>query len=70
MSHVTLVLRGVRDMARKKGETGETARVDRGALVRAIARERVGRVKASRPIEEKPVRRKPKYKKPPEEDGA
>ncbi len=36
--------------------------------VRKLARERVGRVPASRPIEPKPAR-KPKHKKAPEEEG-
>jgi hypothetical protein len=36
--------------------------------VRAIARERVGPVKASRPILPKTDRKKPKHKKPPEEE--
>jgi hypothetical protein len=35
--------------------------------VKAIARERVGRVKPARPIEPKAARRKPKHKKPPGE---
>lgn len=39
---------------------------DRGKEVRAIARERVGTVPASRPIESKASRKKPKHKKPPE----
>ena len=36
--------------------------------VRAIARERVGPVKASRPIVAKVDRKKPKHKKPPGEE--
>ena len=36
--------------------------------VRAIARERVGPVKASRPILPPTLRKKPKYKRPPGED--
>jgi hypothetical protein len=35
--------------------------------VRKLARERVGRVPAARPIEPKAARRKPKHQKPPEE---
>jgi hypothetical protein len=34
--------------------------------VRKLARERIGTVKAARPIEPKAARRKPKHKKPPE----
>lgn len=37
--------------------------------VKAIARERVGPVKATKPIQPKSLRKKPKYKKPPGEDG-
>jgi hypothetical protein len=40
-------------------------RFDAGKEVKAIARERVGTVKASRPIIPKTARKKPKYKKPP-----
>ena len=36
--------------------------------VRAIARERVGTVKPSRPILPPTLRKKPKYKRPPGED--
>ncbi len=36
--------------------------------VKAIARERVGRIPAARPIEPKAAGKKPKHKKPPEED--
>ena len=36
--------------------------------VRAIARERVGPVKASRPILPPTLRKKPKHKRPPGED--
>jgi hypothetical protein len=35
-----------------------------GKEVRAISRERVGTVPASRPIQPKSLRKKPKYKKP------
>jgi hypothetical protein len=41
---------------------------DQKKEVRAIARERVGPVKASRPIVPKMDRKKPKHKKPPEEE--
>jgi hypothetical protein len=43
-------------------------RFDQKKEVRAMARERVGPVKASRPIVPKTDRKKPKHKKPPEED--
>jgi hypothetical protein len=42
---------------------------DQQKEVRAIARERVGPVKASRPIVPKDRRKKPKYKRPPGEEG-
>ena len=51
-------------MAKKK-----TLKFDQGNEVRAIARERVGPVKASRPILPKQDRKKPKHKKPPGEDA-
>ena len=38
--------------------------------VKAIARERVGRIPATRPIEPKSARKKPKHKKGVEEDFA
>ena len=38
-----------------------------GKEVKAIARERVGSVPASRTIQPKSLRKKPKHKKPPEE---
>jgi len=41
---------------------------DQKKEVRAIARERVGPVKASRPIVPKVDRKKPKHKKPPGEE--
>ena len=41
---------------------------DLGAEVRAIARERVGKVPAAKPIEPKSARKKPKHKKAIEED--
>lgn len=49
-------------MAKKK------TKFDQKKEVRAIARERVGPVKASRAIVPKDQRKKPKYKTPPEED--
>ena len=42
---------------------------DQKKEVRAIARERVGPVKASRVIVPKVERKKPKHKKPPEEEA-
>ena len=39
-----------------------------GKEIKAIARERVGRVPAARPIEPKSARKKPKYKKRAEEE--
>jgi hypothetical protein len=50
-------------LARKKKK-----RFDLGKEVKAIARERVGRVPAARPIEPKSRRKKPKHKQPPEND--
>lgn len=41
---------------------------DQKKEVRAIARERIGTVKASRPIEPKNTRKKPKHPKPPSEE--
>ena len=41
---------------------------DLGAEVRAMARERVGKVPASKPIPPKSARKKPKHKKPIVED--
>ncbi|MBZ5725955.1 MAG: hypothetical protein LAP87_13265 [Acidobacteriia bacterium] len=49
-------------MARKKKT------FDLGKEVKAIARERVGRVPAARAIEPKASRRRPKHKKPVGED--
>jgi hypothetical protein len=40
------------------------ARFDQNKEVRAIARERVGSVKAGRVMVPKPLRKKPKHKKP------
>jgi hypothetical protein len=40
-----------------------------GKEVKAIARERVGRVPAAHLIEPKALRKKPKHKKPPEEES-
>jgi hypothetical protein len=51
-----------RDMARKQ------IKFDQKKEVRKLARERVGTVKAARPILPKKDRAKPKYKKPPGED--
>ena len=42
---------------------------DLGKEVKAIARERVGRVPASKPIQPKSTRKRPKHKKPPAEEG-
>jgi hypothetical protein len=42
---------------------------DLGKEIKAIARERVGRVPASKPIEPKSARKKPKHKRPPGEEG-
>jgi hypothetical protein len=42
---------------------------DLGKEIKAIARERVGRVPASKPILPKSARRKPKHKKPAGEEG-
>jgi hypothetical protein len=50
-------------LARKK-------KFDLGKEIKAIARERVGTVPASKPIQPKSLRKKPKYKKPPEDEGA
>ena len=36
--------------------------------VKAIARERVGRIPAEKTLQPKSLRKKPKHKKPPEED--
>ena len=44
------------------------AKFDQKSDVRAIARERVGTVKPSRPILPPTLRKKPKYKRPPGED--
>ena len=41
---------------------------DLGKEVKAIARERVGRVPASKPIQPKSTRKRPKHKKPPAEE--
>jgi hypothetical protein len=42
---------------------------DLGKEVKAIARERVGRVPASKLIQPKSTRKRPKHKKPPGEEG-
>ena len=49
----------------KRGKVPETGKFDQEKEVRAIARERVGIVKPSRPIQPKDQRKKPKHKKPP-----
>ena len=51
-------------MARKKKS------FDLGKEIKAIARERVGTVPASKAIQPKSLRKKPKHKKPVEEEGA
>jgi hypothetical protein len=43
---------------------------DIGTEVKAIARERVGSIPASKPMPPKSTRKKPKYKKPPGEEDA
>jgi len=48
----------------KRGAKRRTKRFDAKKEVRAMARERVGTVKASRPIVPKTARKKPKHKKP------
>ncbi|HTB11867.1 MAG TPA: hypothetical protein VK752_09860 [Bryobacteraceae bacterium] len=53
-------------MAKQKVKIG--TKFDQKKEVRAIARERVGPVKASRTIVPKTNRKKPKHKKPPEEE--
>ena len=50
-------------MARKKKS------FDLGKEVKAIARERVGRIHAGKTIEPKSRRKKPKHKAAPEDDG-
>lgn len=47
-----------------------TKRFDQNKEVRAIARERVGTVKPSRPIVPKAARKKPKHKKPPGQESS
>ena len=42
---------------------------DLGKEVKAIARERVGRVPASKPIQPKSTRKRPKHKRSPAEEG-
>ncbi len=49
-------------MARKKKEFSATKEV------KALARERVGRIPAAKTLEPKSTRKKPKHKKPPEEE--
>jgi hypothetical protein len=43
---------------------------DLGKEIKAIARERVGKVPASKAIQPKSLRKKPKHKKPIAEEGA
>jgi hypothetical protein len=43
-------------------------RFDQSKEVRALARERIGPVKSSRPVQPKTSRKKPKHKKPPGTD--
>jgi len=50
----------------KRGTRSPKKRFDAKKEVRAIARERVGRVKPSRPLEPRTDRKKPKHKKPAE----
>ena len=50
-------------MARKKKA------FDAGKEVKAIARERVGRIPSAKPIEPKSTRKKPKHKKPYEQES-
>lgn len=49
----------------KRKSAPETVKFDQEKEVRAIARERVGTVKPSRPILPKDQRKKPKHKKQP-----
>jgi hypothetical protein len=53
---------------RKRVVKPKTIKFDQKKEVRAIARERVGVVKASRVIVPKSKRKKPKHKKAPEEE--
>ena len=48
---------------------GRKKRFDVTKEIKAIARERIGRTPASRPIEPKSTRKKPKHKIPPELEG-
>lgn len=52
----------------KRKKTPSKAVFDQEKEVRAIARERVGPVKAARVIQPKDQRKKPKHKKPPAEE--
>jgi hypothetical protein len=54
-------------MKRKPPQSPDQLKFDQSKEVRAIARERVGKVKPSRPIVPKQQRKKPKHKKPPGE---
>ena len=51
-----------------KPGAAETVVFDQAKEVRAIARERLGRVKSGRVIEPKGSGKKPKHRKPPEEE--
>ena len=54
-----------RKTAQKAAPKAATSvKIDAGKEIRAIARERVGRVKASEVIKPKNERKKPKHKKP------
>lgn len=46
---------------RKKAPVRIQGKLDANKEVKALAREQVGQVKATRPIEPKSVRKKPKY---------
>jgi len=52
----------------RKGLNQKSKGFDQKKDVRAIARERVGTVKPSRPILPPTLRKKPKHKRPPGED--
>ena len=53
--------------AKKAGKSKSEPSFDQGKEVRAIARERVGPVKAARVLVPKKLRKKPKHKKPPDQ---
>ena len=52
-----------------KPGAAETVAFDQAKEVRAIARERLGKVKPSQTIVPKAERKKPKHKKPPGDEG-